>query len=68
MLQQNVGGADRLIRIVLGIALLAAVVIVDAPWRWAGLIGIIPLGTALMGSCPLYSLFGFSTCPLPRAR
>ena len=61
---RNVGTIDRVIRIVLGIALLAMVVIADAPWRWIGLVGIVPLLTALAGTCPLYSLLGLSTCPV----
>ncbi|GAB4369946.1 MAG: DUF2892 domain-containing protein [Acidobacteriota bacterium] len=61
---RNVGTIDRVIRILLGIALLAMVALVDASWRWVGLIGIVPLLTALVGNCPLYSLIGVSTCPV----
>jgi hypothetical protein len=34
--------------------------------RWLGLIGIVPLLTAAFGYCPLYTLLGFSSCPLER--
>lgn len=61
----NVGTVDRVLRIVVGLALIAlALGLVPgmAPQVW-GWIGIVPLGTALVGSCPLYSILGVSTCP-----
>ncbi|HHS82110.1 MAG TPA: DUF2892 domain-containing protein [Devosia sp.] len=62
MLKNNVGSLDRILRIVLGVALLIAFfVFPDAPWRWATLIGIVPLATALMGTCPIYSVLGLSS-------
>jgi hypothetical protein len=52
---------------VLGLALVAGFFLnADASLRWLYLIGIVPLATGLVGSCPLYSIFGFSTCPTPR--
>ncbi len=67
MLKKNVGGIDRVLRIVVGIALLAAFFVwPEAPYRWAFLIGIVPLATGLMSSCPLYSILGVSTCPMKR--
>jgi predicted RND superfamily exporter protein len=57
----NVGNTDRIIRIVLGLVIIALAVYFQS---WLGLIAIIPLGTALVGTCPLYSLFGLSTCPV----
>lgn len=63
-MKANVGSLDKIIRIVIGVAMLAAFFIFpDAGWRWWMLIGIIPLATALMGWCPLYRIFGLSTCP-----
>ena len=57
----NVGGADRAIRIVAGLALIAlALFNVIGPWGW---IGIVPLATGLFRVCPAYSLLGISTCP-----
>lgn len=53
----NVQNIDRIIRISLGIALLAIVVFVPGNWRWAGLIGLIPLATGLIGWCPVYAWF-----------
>ncbi|MAY63674.1 MAG: hypothetical protein CML29_15840 [Rhizobiales bacterium] len=64
MLKTNVGGLDRALRIIVGLALLACFFIYpDSGWRYAFLIGIIPLATGVMASCPLYSILGLSTCP-----
>jgi hypothetical protein len=64
MFSKNVGGLDRIARIVVGLALLAGFMLnADAEHRWLYLIGIIPLATGLMSSCPLYSIFGLNTCP-----
>ena len=60
----NVGGIDKVIRIVVGLALLSLLAWGEGDVRWFGLIGLIPLGTALMGWCPLYTVFGISSCPL----
>ena len=63
MLKKNVGGLDRILRIVVGLALILGFFLnADASLRWLYLIGIIPLVTGLMSSCPLYSIFGISTC------
>lgn len=62
----NVGTIDRFIRAVAGVLLLAFALrfgFPDTGWNWLGWIGIIPLATAAFGTCPLYSLFGWSTCP-----
>lgn len=54
--------AERVVRVLLGVGLLSLTVVgPQTPW---GLIGLIPLVTGLVGSCPLYTLFGISTCPL----
>lgn len=62
MLKTNVGIADRVLRVVAGLVLLglAATGTIGA---W-GYIGIVPLATGLLRTCPLYSALGFSTCPL----
>jgi hypothetical protein len=39
----------------------------DAWWRYYTLIGIVPILTALAGTCPLYSILGLSTCPVRKA-
>lgn len=67
MLKKNVGSIDRILRIVLGLALLAGFFFNgDGAYSWLYLIGIIPLATGLMSSCPLYSILGLSTCPMKR--
>jgi hypothetical protein len=63
MTARNVGGIDRIARIAAGLALMAAIPLADAPLRWIGLVGFVPLVTGLAGYCPLYSLIGLTTCP-----
>jgi hypothetical protein len=53
---------DRAIRVVLGIGVLSLLAVGPVPgWGLFGLIGIVPLATGAIGSCPLYTLVGFST-------
>lgn len=52
---------ERTLRIVVGLALLT-IVFVGPKTLW-GLLGILPLVTGLVGTCPLYTLLGISTCP-----
>lgn len=59
---KNVGGTDRVIRIVGGVLLLSLLFILEAPLSYAGLIGIVPIGTALINFCPLYTVLGINTC------
>ena len=63
-MKANVGGIDRIARIVVGLALiaLAATGTVGA-WGW---IGVVPLLTGLIRWCPLYPLLGISSCPLKK--
>lgn len=65
-MKHNVGSADRAVRIVIGLVLLAAIFFVEGSVRWLGLIGVVPLLTGIVGSCPLYSLFGFASCPMEK--
>ena len=58
----NVGTADRIVRIVIGLALLSLVVFLEGGIRWFGLIGLVPIATALIGWCPAYAPFGINTC------
>ena len=62
ILPANESTLDRGVRVVLGLALLALVFV--GPQTPFGFIGLVPLATGLLGSCPLYTLFGFSTCPV----
>jgi hypothetical protein len=60
-MKTNVGGIDRVLRIVIGLALIALTLTgTIGAWGWVGLV---PLATAAMGFCPLYTLLGFSSCP-----
>lgn len=68
MFKTNVGGIDRVLRIVAGVVLLALFFLFpDASWRYFALIGIVPLATGLMSTCPLYSIIGVSTCPMKKS-
>lgn len=67
MLAKNVGGIDRILRIVVGAALILGFFLnMGAAYSWLYLIGIVPLATGLMQSCPLYSIFGMNTCSLKK--
>jgi hypothetical protein len=60
--KKNVGGIDRIIRILSGLVLsVLAASSVIGPWGWLGLI---ILGTGVFSFCMPYQLFGFSTCAL----
>lgn len=61
---RNVGGIDRALRIVVGLALIGLALAGLVGW-W-GWIGVVPLGTAMLGYCPLYPLLGLNTCPAGR--
>lgn len=64
----NVGTIDRVIRIVIGLGLLWYALLAPATgYNWVGWIGVIPIITALVGNCPLYSILGVSTCAANRA-
>jgi hypothetical protein len=61
LMQTNVGGIDRVVRIVAGIALLSWLALGDGDARWWGLLGVIPLGTGIARWCPLYLPFRLRT-------
>jgi hypothetical protein len=61
LFSRNEGTADRVLRVLLGVVLLSLVFF--GPRTYWGLLGAIPLLTGLLGSCPLYTLLGISTCP-----
>ncbi|MFV0382939.1 DUF2892 domain-containing protein [Paracoccus sp. (in: a-proteobacteria)] len=64
---RNVGGIDRILRIVVGLALLVGFLLDStASYRWLYLLGIVPLLTGLFQTCPAYSILGVSTCKLRR--
>lgn len=61
-MKSNVGGIDRILRIVVGLALIALAATNTVGW-W-GWLGIVPLATGALGWCPPYAMFGFSTCKM----
>jgi len=59
---KNVGGIDKILRIVAGLILLSLVFIgPQTVWGWVGLV---PLFTGVFGFCPLYKILGLNTCPM----
>lgn len=68
MLTKNVGTLDRAVRVLLGLGLLSLLALAEGGLRWVGLIGLVPLLTAAIGSCPIYSMLGVSTCPAKPSR
>lgn len=66
MLKTNEGTIDRFLRVTAGIVLIALVFVgPKTPWGW---LGILPLATGLLGSCPAYSILGMNTCGLKNAK
>jgi Protein of unknown function (DUF2892) len=63
----NVGIIDRVLRVIIGVALLAFAVLSTHPYAPFGWIGVAPLVTAAFGTCPLYTLLGISSCPAKQA-
>ncbi len=65
MLKKNEGNLDRILRVVIGAALILGYFMNgDGAYSWLYLLGIIPLVTGLIGSCPIYSILGLRTCPM----
>ena len=66
-MSRNMGTPDRIIRIIVGVVLIALYFVYPAAeYRWLFLLGSIPLVTGLVGWCGIYSLLGVSTCPARR--
>lgn len=61
----NEATVDRVVRVVLGIVLLSLIFV--GPKTLWGLLGLVPLVTGAVGSCPIYTLLGLSTCPMKKA-
>lgn len=58
-MKSNVGNADRIIRVVLGLAIIVIGLVMKS---WWGVLGVVPLATAAIGWCPAYLPFRISTC------
>ncbi|MBN2804724.1 MAG: DUF2892 domain-containing protein [Deltaproteobacteria bacterium] len=66
ILPNNEHNIERLIRLIIGAAALSLVFV--GPKTMWGLIGIIPIMTGLIGSCPIYTLLGVSTCKISKEK
>lgn len=64
MLQNVCSPTERIVRAIIGLAILSLVYFLrdEGAVRWWGLIGVIPIGTAVIKYCPFSHLFGISTC------
>ena len=58
---KNVGNLDKFIRIAIGLALLSIIFIWDTSAKWIGLVGLVPIITAYLNYCPLYTAIKFTT-------
>lgn len=65
ILPTNEHNLERVFRIAVGLVALSLVIV--GPKSYWGLLGVVPLLTGLIGSCPLYTLLGTSTCPVKPA-
>ena len=65
LFQKNEGTIDRAARVTIGLAGIG--MFFFGPQTPLGLLGLVPLATGLLGSCPLYSLLGISTCKVKAA-
>ena len=66
-MSKNIGGLDRFARIVIGAALIIGYFMnSEGAYSWLYLLGIVPLATGLLSSCPLYSILGINTCPMKK--
>jgi hypothetical protein len=60
----NVGGIDRIVRIVAGLGLIGLTLTGNiGVWGW---LGVVPLATGAIGWCPPYAIFGFNTCSMKK--
>ena len=67
MFKRNEGTIDRALRVILGLALIAGYFMNGGgAYSWLYLLGIIPLVTGLIGSCPIYTILGINTCPMKK--
>jgi hypothetical protein len=55
---RNLGMVERVVRILAGLMILGLYGALDAPWKYLTLVGLLPLGTGLVGYCPVYKALG----------
>lgn len=59
---KNLGKFDKIIRLIVGIGLLSLLFVMNGNIKFLGFVGLIPIISAVVGVCPLYSIFGIKTC------
>jgi len=59
---KNVGSVDKVVRFIVGLALLSLLFFMNGNLKYLGLIGLVPILTATVSFCPLYSIVGIKTC------
>ena len=62
-MHRNVGMIERVARVLAGLMILGLYGALDSPWKYLTLVGLLPLGTGLVGYCPAYKVFGRKTSP-----
>lgn len=62
MFKQNIGNIERILRVLVGAALILGYFLSDGAYSWLYLLGIIPLATGVIGYCPPYAWLGINTC------
>jgi hypothetical protein len=67
MRTNNITWPDRIVRFVIGAGILGLFGALPTPWRYLTLIGLLPLGTSLMGYCPFYAAIGWNRHAEPQA-
>lgn len=65
---RNVDWFERIPRFIVGVIILGLYGALPAPWRYIALIGLVPLGSALTGFCPIYAWMGWNRCQPPAHR
>ncbi len=63
---KNVGSTDKVIRYIIGVALLSLLFIIPSNLKFLGFIGLVPILTAAFSFCPLYAILGTKTCPVKK--
>ena len=63
---KNVGSIDKVVRYIVGLALLSLLFLEKGNLKYLGLIGLVPILTATISICPLYSILGIKTCKIKK--
>lgn len=64
MLHNVCSSTERVVRVVIGLALLSLFYFIDLPLGYIGLVGLVPIATAIFKYCPVSHLLGVNTCPM----